>query len=143
MNLYKINELKNEQYQITKEAIHKAIASKLGVKELYTESNLFCEVISIDSRTLNYIAVEFSTSCFSYKLTFNDDKVHEILDYTLKRNINTAPDYTEIKIGDLVDVSIFLRGKLETAENVLRAILKSRDDIHKALMSYVSHDYSL
>ena len=112
--------------------------NELGIKKLYTESTLWCEITDIDLRFKGQITI--STSTFIYKL---ETTGHEMLDYKLVLSINNAPDFKNIKRGNIEKHIVDLRGKLETTCDVLKAIMSVKKDILKELENYINHEYQL
>lgn len=136
MKIDEINNEINNQRQLAINDIHSMIANKLGIKKLYTESTLWCEITDIDLRFHGQLTI--STSTFTYKLGLGG---HEILEYKLIKSINNAPNYYNIKRTTIEDHTIDLRGKLETTCNLLKAIMSVKKDILKRLEEFKNFNY--
>lgn len=136
MNRKKIQEKFNEQSKIFTDKVNNLIAENLGVKKLYTESNLWCEITDIDLRFNGQITISATT--FTYKLAVDG---HEMLEYRFGLNINNAPDFNKITKGDIESNSTILRGKVETTNSLLKSIMSVKKEIIKALNEYINFDY--
>lgn len=136
MNRKQIQEKFNEQSKIFEDKVNTLIAENLGVKKLYTESNLWCEVTDIDLRFNGKITISATT--FTYKLETGG---HEILEYRFGLNINNAPDFNRITKGDIESNSTDLRGKVETTNSLLKSIISVKKEILQALNEYINFDY--
>ena len=136
MNRKKIQEKFNEQSKIFTDKVNNLIAENLGVKKLYTESNLWCEVTDIDLRFNGQTTISATT--FTYKLELSG---HEMLEYRFGLNINNAPDFNRITKGDIESNSTILRGKVETTNSLLKSIMSVKKEIIKALNEYINFDY--
>ena len=136
MNRKKIQEKFNEQSKIFTDKVNNLIAENLGVKKLYTESNLWCEVTDIDLRFNGQITISATT--FTYKLELSG---HEMLEYRFGLNINNAPDFNRITKGDIESNSTILRGEVETTNSLLKSIMSVKKEIIKALNEYINFDY--
>ena len=128
----------NQQSKIFTDKVHSLIAENLGVKKLYTESNLWCEITDIDLRFKRQIT--FSAATFTYKLELGG---HEMLEYKFGLKVNNAPDYIRVSKGDIESHSTDFRGKIETTNNLLKSIMSVKKEILKALSEYVEFDYNI
>ncbi|MFW9602518.1 MAG: hypothetical protein ACMV1B_09375 [Prevotella sp.] len=126
----------NQQYKHTTDRIHSLIAKDLGVKKLYTQSNLWCETINIDLRHTATILI--SSSTFSYSLNL---KGHEMLKYRFGLEVNNAPNYKNITEGDIKSHSTDFRGKIETTNNLLKSIVAVKKEILQELEHYQNYNY--
>lgn len=136
MNRKEIEENFSKQSKIFTDKVHNLIANNLGVKKLYTESNLWCEVTDIDLRFNGQITISATT--FTYKLELSG---HEMLEYRFGLNINNAPDFNRITKCDIESNSTILRGKVETTNSLLKSIMSVKKEIIKALNEYINFDY--
>ena len=136
MKKKEIEEKFNEQSKIFTDKVHTLIANNLGVKKLYTESNLWCEITDIDLRFNGQVTI--STTTFTYKLEVGG---HEMLEYRFGLNINNAPDFNRITKGDIESNSTILRGKVETTNSLLKSIMSVKKEIIEALNEYINFDY--
>lgn len=126
----------NEQYKLTTDRIHNLIAKDLGIKKLYTQSNLWCETTDIDLRYTATITI--SSSTFVYTL---DLKGHEMLEYIFNRSVNNAPDFKCITKGDIESHSTDFRGLIETTNNLLKSIMSVKKEILQELEHYQNYNY--
>lgn len=126
----------NEQYKLTTERIHSLIAKDLGVKKLYTQSNLWCETTDIDLRHTATIII--SSSTFTYTLDIGG---HEMLEYRFNRSVNNAPDFKRITKGDIESHSTDFRGLIETTNNLLKSIMSVKKEILQELGHYQNYNY--
>lgn len=138
MNRKEIEVKFNEQRTFFINNVHNLIAKDLGVKKLYTESNLWCEITDIDLRFKGQITI--SSSTFTYKL---ETSGHEILDYRFGLIINNAPEYKRITKGDIESNSTDLRGKIETTNSILKSIMNTKKDILILFKEYINFDFKL
>ncbi|MGL5751841.1 MAG: hypothetical protein ACRCXT_15005 [Paraclostridium sp.] len=138
MNRKEIEVKFNEQRKVFTDNVHSLIANNIGVKKLYTESNLWCEITDIDLRFKGQITI--STSTFTYKIEIGG---HEILEYRFGLNINNAPEYKRITKGDIESNSTDLRGRIETTNNLLKSIMSVKKDILILLEDYINFDFKL
>ena len=138
MNKKQIEEQFNKQSKIFTNKVHNLIAENLGVKKLYSESNLWCEITNIDLRFKGQIT--FSASTFIYKLELGG---HEMLEYRFGLEVNNAPIYRSITKGDIESHSTDFRGKIETTNNLLKSIMSVKKEILKALAQYIEFDYKI
>ena len=138
MNRKEIEVKFNEQRKVFTDNVHSLIAKDLGVKKLYTESNLWCEITDIDLRFKGQITISAST--FAYKIEIGG---HEILEYRFGLNINNAPEYKRITKGDIESNSTDLRGKIETTNSLLKSIMSVKKDILILLEDYINFDFKL
>ena len=136
MKKKEIEEKFNEQSKIFTDKVHTLIANNLGVKKLYTESNLWCVIADIDLRFNGQVTISATT--FTYKLELSG---HEMLEYGFGLNINNAPDFNRITKGDIESNSTILRGKVETTNSLLKSIMSVKKEIIKALNEYINFDY--
>ena len=126
----------NEQYKLTTDRIHNLIAKDLGIKKLYSQANLWCEVIDIDLRHIATIII--SSSTFTYKLTLSE---HEMIEYKFSKSVNNAPDFKRITKGDIESHSTDFRGLLETPNNLLKSIISVKKEILQELEHYQNYNY--
>ena len=126
----------NEQYKLTTDRIHSLIAKDLGVNKLYTQSNLWCEIIDIDLRHTATIII--SSSTFTYQLEL---KGHEMIEYKFGRSVNNAPDFKRITKGDIESHSTDFRGLVETTNSILKSIISVKKQILQELINYQNHNY--
>ena len=126
----------NEQYKLTTDRIHSLIAKDLGVNKLYTQSNLWCEIIDIDLRHTATIII--SSSTFTYQLEL---KGHEMIEYKFGRSVNNAPDFKRITKGDIESHSTDFRGLVETTNSILKSIISVKKQILQELIKYQNHNY--
>ena len=126
----------NEQYKLTKDRIHSLIAKDLGIKKLYSQANLWCEVIDIDLRHTATIII--SSSTFSYQLDLNG---HEMIEYKFSRSVNNAPDFKRITKGDIESHSTDFRGLIETTNNLLKSIISVKKEILQEVEHYQNYNY--
>lgn len=138
MNRKEIQEQFNQQSKIFTDKVHSLIAENLGVKKLYTESNLWCEITDIDLTFKGQITISAST--FTYKLEIGG---HEMLEYKFGLNINNAPNYKSITKGDIESHSTDFRGRVETTNAVLKSIMTAKKEILEALAQYIEFDYKV
>ncbi len=136
MNRKEIEENFSKQSKIFTDKVNNLIANNLGVKKLYTESNLWCEVTDIDLRFNGQITISATT--FIYKLKVCG---HEMLEYRFGLNINNAPDFNRITKSDIESNSTILRGKVETTNSLLKSIMSVKKEIIEALNEYINFDY--
>jgi hypothetical protein len=126
----------NQQYKHTTDRIHSLITNDLGVKKLYTQSNLWCETMNIDLRHTTSIVI--SSSTFTYTL---DLKGHEMLEYRFNRSVNNAPDFKRMTKGDIESHSTDFRGLIETTNNLLKSIMSVKKEILQELEHYQNYNY--
>ena len=126
----------NEQYKLTTDRIHSLIAKDLGIKKLYSQANLWCEVIDIDLRHTATIII--SSSTFTYTLTLSE---HEMIEYKFGRSVNNAPDFKRITKGDIESHSTDFRGLIETTNNLLKSIISVKKEILQELEHYQNYNY--
>ena len=126
----------NEQYKLTTDRIHNLIAKDLGIKKLYSQANLWCEVIDIDLRHTATIII--SSSTFTYTLTLSE---HEMIEYKFGRSVNNAPDFKRITKGDIESHSTDFRGLIETTNNLLKSIISVKKEILRELEHYQNYNY--
>lgn len=126
----------NQQYKHTTDIIHSLIANDLGVKKLYTQSNLWCETMDINLRHTASIVI--SSSTFTYTLDING---HEMLEYKFNRSVNNAPDFKRITKGDIESHSTDFRGLIETTNNLLKSIMSVKKEILQELEHYQNYNY--
>ena len=126
----------NEQYKLTTDRIHSLIAKDLGVNKLYTQSNLWCEIIDIDLRHTATIII--SSSTFTYQLEL---KGHEMIEYKFGRSVNNAPDFKRITKGDIESHSTDFRGLVETTNSILKSIISVKKQILQESIKYQNHNY--
>ena len=136
MKKKEIEEKFNEQSRIFTDKVHTLIANNLGVKKLYTESNLGCEITDSDLRFDGQITISATT--FTYKLEVGG---YESIEYRFGLNINNAQDFIKITKGDIESNSTILRGKVETTNSLLKSIMSVKKEIIKALNEYINFDY--
>ena len=136
MKKKEIEEKFNEQSKIFTDKVHTLIANNLGVKKLYTESNLWCVIADIDLRFNGQVTISATT--FTYKLEVGG---HESIEYRFGLNINNAQDFNKITKGDIESNSTILRGKVETTNSLLKSIMSVKKEIIKALNEYINFDY--
>lgn len=138
MNRKEIEVKFNEQRKVFTDNVHNLIANNLGVKKLYTESNLWCEITDIDLRFKGQITISAST--FTYKLEVGG---HEMLEYKFGLEVNNAPNYKSITKGDIESHSTDFRGRVETTNAVLKSIMSVKKDILILLEDYINFDFKL
>ena len=138
MNRKEIDVKINEQRKIFTDNVHSLIAKNLGVKKLYTESNLWCEITDTCLGFKGQITISAST--FTYNLEVGG---HEMLEYKFGLNINNAPEYKRITKGDIESNSTYLRGKIETTNSLLKSIVSVKKDILMLLEDYINFDFKL
>jgi len=126
----------NKQYKQTTDKIHSLIAENLGIKKLYTQSNLWCEITDIDLRFNGQITLSAST--FTYKLELDG---HEMLEYRFRREVNNAPDYKKITKGNIESHSTDFRGLIETTNNLLKSIMSVKAQIIQEVEQYKNFTY--
>ena len=126
----------NEQYKLTTDRIHSLIAKDLGIKKLYSQANLWCEVIDIDLKHTATIII--SSSTFTYKLNLSD---HEMIEYKFGRSVNNAPDFKRITKGDIESHSTDFRGLIETTNNLLKSIISVKKEILQEVEHYQNYNY--
>ena len=126
----------NEQYKLTTDRIHNLIAKDLGIKKLYSQANLWCEVIDIDLRHTATIII--SSSTFTYTLTLSE---HEMIEYKFDRSVNNAPDFKRITKGDIESHSTNFRGLIETTNNLLKSIISVKKEILQEVEHYQNYNY--
>ena len=126
----------NEQYKLTTDKIHSLIAKDLGIKKLYSQANLWCEVIDIDLRHTATIII--SSSTFTYTLTLSE---HEMIEYKFGRSVNNAPDFKRITKGDIESHSTDFRGLIETTNNLLKSIISVKKEILQEIEHYQNYNY--
>lgn len=126
----------NEQYELTTNRIHSLIAKDLGIKKLYSQANLWCEVMDIDLRHTATIII--SSSSFTYQLDLSG---HEIIEYKFTKSVNNAPDFKRITKGDIESHSTDFRGLIETTNNLLKSIMSVKKQILQELEHYQNYNY--
>ena len=126
----------NEQYKLTTDRIHSLIAKDLGLKKLYSQANLWCEVMDIDLRHTTTIII--SSSSFTYQLELNG---HEMIEYKFTKSVNNAPDFKRITKGDIESHSTDFRGLIETTNNLLKSIMSVKKEILQELEHYQNYNY--
>lgn len=126
----------NEQYKLTKDRIHSLIAKDLGIKKLYSQANLWCEVIDIDLKHTSTIII--SSSTFTYQLDLSG---HEMIEYNFGRAVNNAPDFKRITKGDIESHSTDFRGLIETTNNLLKSIISVKKEILQEVEHYQNYNY--
>ena len=138
MNRKEIEEQFEVQNKIFTDKVHSMIAENLGIKKLYSQSNLWCEVTEIDLKFGGKITI--SSTTFKYTLYVSG---HEMLDYKFGRSINNAPEYKSIKKGDIESHSTDFRGLIETTNNLLKSIMSVKTEIISLLKELIGHDYNI
>ncbi len=133
-----INKKLNKQNQVFKDKVHSLIAEHLGINELYTESNLWCEITKIN--LLHDESITISGSTFTYQISL---KGHEIISYNFRLEVNNAPNYKKITKGDIESHSTDIRGRVETTNNILKAIFSVKEKIIEAFEEYINYDFNL
>lgn len=126
----------NKQYKLTTDRIHSLIAKDLGINKLYTQSNLWCEVIDIDLRHIATIII--SSSTFTYQLELSG---HEMIEYKFGRSVNNSPDFKRITKGDIESHSTNFRGLIETTNNLLKSIMSVKKEILQEIEHYQNYNY--
>lgn len=126
----------NEQYELTTSRIHSLIAKDLGIKKLYSQANLWCEVMDIDLRHTATIII--SSSSFTYQLDLSG---HEMIEYKFTKSVNNAPDFKRITKGDIESHSTDFRGLIETTNNLLKSIMSVKKQILQELEHYQNYNY--
>ena len=126
----------NEQYKLTTDRIHSLIAKDLGLKKLYSQANLWCEVMDIDLRHTTTIII--SSSSFTYQLKLNG---HEMIEYKFGRSVNNAPDFKRVTKGDIESHSTDFRELIETTNNLLKSIVAVKKEILQELEHYQNYNY--
>ena len=126
----------NQQYKLTTDRIHSLIAKDLGVNKLYTQYNLWCEIIDIDLRHTATIII--SSSTFTYQLELSG---HEMIEYKFGRSVNNSPDFKRITKGDIESHSTDFRGLIETTNNLLKSIISVKKEILQEIEHYQNYNY--
>ena len=126
----------NEQYKLTTDRIHSLIAKDLGIKKLYSQANLWCEVIDIDLKHTATIII--SSSTFTYQLELSG---HEMIEYKFGRSVNNAPDFKRITKGDIESHSTDFRGLIETTNNLLKSIISVKKEILQEIEHFQNYNY--
>ena len=94
MKRKEIMNILHNQEKIFEKNIHSIIAKELGVEKLYSQSNLWCEIIDIYFRFKD-LQIKINASTFEYILQSSG---HEMIEYKFYKSCNNAPKYNPFKI---------------------------------------------
>ena len=129
----------HNQEKIFEKNVHDMIAKELGVKKLYSQSNLWCEITNVDFRFKD-LQIIISTSTFKYIL---ESSGHEMIEYRFSKSCNNAPNYEPFKLSHIESNATDARGLIETTNNVMRAIVSCRKQILAEMELLLNYEYNL
>lgn len=139
MKRKEIMNILHNQEKIFEKNIHSIIAKELGGENLYSQSNLWCEITDIDFRFKD-LQIKITALTFEYIIQSSG---HEMIEYKFYKSCNNAPNYNPFKISYIESNTIDSRALIEITNNVLRAIVKCRKQILAEMDSLLNYEYNL
>ena len=137
MTKQQIKEKIQKSYERMRNNIHSRIAKELGVKDLYSENNLWCSVVGGNSDE----SVTISGSTFSYLISVDG---FEKISININGYLNNAgSEHPPLKIKGINNMIASKRGDLDTTSEILKAIQKSRKYIIDQIIEFENIDYKI